>query len=300
MKEKKITSSFLKSSFLILIIVSNIGGLLYYFFKLLPLSLLFLGFLLIFVAVVVLVNREEISKSTKEKKIKKEEERKMNQKRLEEETENNIKNLRFHNMPSELNDAQLKKVMDFYDNTRKYLVKNYRVTDIRFPNLTNKEMYTLVFLNNESIDITMFADGNPVTLCIVNGKDFLNEEVLNNYKKEFVQEPSSHKKPTSNRVKRLRKQRKMSNNSTVVKNGKEYQPPNYDFIAKEWINENMKLLNMMANDDALKSMKKKNALITEDRLPKDKSVWKIIGVKLKADDEIDYFKIEPNGLRIFF
>lgn len=297
------------SLILMFIAITHIGALILFIIACFPISLYLFILLLIPVSFVFYIKKDEIMEDIKEKKEEKEKQR---QKIIDEEkrtTDASIKTIRYANVPKKLTHEQYEKYRKFYNDVKDYINKTYNLSIYKVPFLTLEENFTFIFLNKECVEISVWGKGKIITLYVKdsdNGPVIENEYLLEDYKvsdEEItqIQKNLKTKKHTSNKVKRLRKQRKLANTTDVViKKGKEYQPPNYDFIAKEWIIANMKLLNIMATDDSLKNMKKKNVLIPEDKLPSDKNTWKVIGVKLKADDEIDSFNVEQKGLRIFF
>lgn len=219
-------------------------------------------------------------------------------------TKDILKEITFAAKPDFLTDSQRKKLCDFKSNVFN-LVKDYPISALAFPDLTEEELYTLIFINkstitvigktfnNETIDLYVeFAAGNAL---------LKNESVLNNYKKEkpiYHEIPSTHK--TSSKAKKLRKQRKNAKNKKdgiVIINGKKYQAPNYDFIAKEWINLNMGYLNKLVMDAVSKGEKRIEIMIPENKLP-DRNCWSYIGKRLKTDDEIDKYSVLKDGLKL--
>jgi len=254
---------------------------------------------IVILLILLFVNRKEIAQLLFER-TGKNKEKEMSDKTLE-----LARKLRFENAPKYLSEKQEDKLNLFWYgvNTVVNKIPIYVVNDST--PFTKEELYTLLFLNKESVEI----QGKTVTNAIVTITARWNNdkvEVLN--EKELKKHEPIHctsvvtKKPVSKQVKEQRKLRKLKAEAKakgmIVKNGKLYQTPNYTFLANEWVLNNIGLINKIIVDNDTPSSLVIKGTIFADKLPVDKAVWRYIGKNLVETDNIDNFSIQKNGIQV--
>ena len=181
---------------------------------------------------------------------------------------------------------------------KNFIFNKYYIKDIIFE-LDDTELYKTI-KNKEMLPaICMTFSGHKLSVYLENGM-LLNEEVLEPFarpKEAEKEKPPVKKKRVSTKVKNARMLRKHPDD-VIIKNGKRYQRPNYEFFAKEWLIDNIGELSNIVLLASTGIQKKIVAEVPADILPKDRNVWKYIGQQLKQDDEIDQFEVIPTGLKI--
>ena len=205
----------------------------------------------------------------------------------------------YSNAPVALNQNQKNALMNLRIKIDKALHK-YGVQSWRYvAPLDDTQIYTALFINNAELDISITKFTGEKRSGYVNKTGLLGTNMTPaDIENVIPMTPVKKERKVSKKVIAERKKRKQSvNPDVIIKNGKEYQAPNYSFIAKEWVTNNMGLLNKMVMDS-----EKKNGKITvtinKDRLPIEKECWKLIGKQLKDDDEIDRYIVEEDALKI--
>lgn len=220
-----------------------------------------------------------------------------------------INAIQFANKPYKISENQKKKLLDFQQQARTYICNKYFLANCIFPSMTDEELYTLLFINHHTITVKCYK---PVSEEFVelylkalpnNGFEFLNEKIVSDLVRPEspISKPYTDKKKkrTSNKVKRLRAERKAKKDANIIiKNGKKHQKPNYPFLAKEWTIQNMGYLNKLVMDETKKGNKQIVVIVPTDKLPDDRNVWGYIGGRLKDDDEVDNFVVVADGLKL--
>lgn len=251
-------------------------------------------------------DKEKARKKAAEKERKKQEE-------MIEAYNMEMKKIQFQNKPKFLTEEQKQQLFELVCDASSYLRTHYLVENVKFPTptqLTQEELYTLIFINKDIVpieatinDSTVFDMG--VAIDENNNIVIKNENLLTEYvRPEEPAPPVVKKKKTSSKAKKLKKQRKLAArakaNGTQIRNGKEYQPKNYDFLAKEWIGSNMGYINKLLQDAIQKNpeVKKYEVTIPKDKLPEDHETWKLIGKKLREDDEISRYIVATDNIKL--
>lgn len=260
--------------------------------------------IVIFFLLFVVLCRKGIACLIKESKMLKKE--KENKKELEAlgKTFETARKLRFENAPKHLTDKQMNALTCFLKSLDIEASKNS--VFIERPEFTNEELYTIIFINKESFEVIgTSVSGKTVTLEVRrnNGKaEVLNKDDLYILKPTATIEPVKKSHKQTKKINALRKERKLKAeakaNGLVYKNGKLYQPPNYTFLANEWVSQNIGLINKIIIDNDTPTSLVIKGLILADSLPDDKNTWKHIGQNLIDTDNIDMFAVQKNGLQI--
>lgn len=245
-------------------------------------------------------DREKKAEEAKKKAAEEEMVRKYNEE---------MRRAQFHNKPEFLSEEQSKRLFNTTWNISHYLFSKYFLDSLDFPDFTPEEKYTALFINKDVVPLDVKVKDSHFDLGVViidnDNFEIKNENLLEGFlRPEEPEVKPVVKKKTSSKVKKLRKQRKLEAtakaNGTKIKNGKEYQPKNYDFLAKEWINSNMGYINKLLQDSIQNNphLKKFEVTIPKDKLPEDHETWKLIGKKLKEDDEISRYIVSTDNIKL--
>lgn len=254
---------------------------------------------IIILLILLFVNRKEVAQLLFERKGRNKE-KEMSDRALE-----LARKLRFENAPKYLSEKQEDMLNLFWYgvNTVVNKIPIYVANDST--SFTKEELYTLLFLNKETVEI----QGKTVTNATVtimacwndNKVEVLNENELKKYAPVHCESVIT-KKPVSKRVKEQRKLRKLKaeakEKGMIVKNGKLYQTPNYTFLANEWVLNNIGLINKIIVDNDTPTSLVIKGTIFADKLPTDKAIWRYIGKNLVETDNIDNFSIQKNGIQV--
>lgn len=128
-------------------------------------------------------------------------------------------------------------------------------------------------------------------------------------KKPLPQEPAKGKKKRSRRndrkIKKLRELRKIRKNATgIIINGKEYQRPDLDIAAKQWVLDNKKRIlshNSVTNNRRLEEKMTKKELfffVPDVIFPKDSEFRTVVFRKLQDMNIVEQYKKVSGGYQI--
>lgn len=227
-------------------------------------------------------------------------EKEMSQRALE-----SARKLRFENAPKYLSEEQQDQLNRFWYEVNVAISKIPIFTNNSTP-FTKEELYTLLFINKESVETvgkTVTGEVVKITAHWKNNKaEVLNESELKKHAPVHYTSVSTTQKPVSKQVKKQRKLRKLHAEAKakgmIIKNGKLYQTPNYTFLANEWVLNNIGLINKIIVDNDTPSSLVIKGTIFADKLPADKALWRYIGKNLIETDNIDNFSIQKNGIQV--
>lgn len=303
----------LGASFFVLLALASVFLMLKFFFTNFVVCLKMFAVIAIIAGFCLLICRKPFAaylKEVKENRMKKRKE--TEEKKMREDAarmQESIDSIRYLNMPQRLSEAQRRQLLAFQEKARNYICAKYFLANCLFPDSEEKQ-YALLFLNNQVITVKCYypASEEFVELYLRTDKQlefkFLNEDCLSNLVREQVSDVPAKsniqkKKRTSNKVKKLRAERKAKKSGNIIiKNGKKYQKPNYPFFAKEWTAKNMGYLNKMVMDSSKAGEKQVVFVVPSDKLPEDRNTWSYIGQRLKDDDEIDNYVVVSDGLKL--
>lgn len=265
-----------------------------------------------------------ISLNTKSGKITKKEiygpeveERKKNKEDKERQADNAIYQYTYQNKPITFTERQKFLFDDAFNKASQKLVQmgGYRIT--LADNMTKEELYTLWFESHSDAPLDVYTmDGTKVRVY-TRIQDFeviideSAESALMPYKTEVVSlTPAPEKKKRMSKInaqrkahkaaKKRKKEAKEKHEAEIAKKreARRHQPPNYEFLAKEWVSKNIGYVNKMLKNGTIAGEKFVNARLEYDKLPEDHVTWNLIVKKLKEDGVICRYEIDDKGINI--
>lgn len=260
-------------------------------------------------ALLVFFNKKRILKyvkETKEKRKKQKEEKiRVYENEEKKRMEKVLYDTTYANKPHSLTQEQKNQLLKFGGEVGTFLHDTYTVQSFKYCTIKLTEIYTLLFINGYTIDANVIMqNGDNLTIEIKqeNGHFVIPQEsleLLAPYKtSKLPVKKSPKKKKVSPKVINARKKRRAKKQGNVIiKNGKEFQKGNYDFLAKEWITQNMGYLNKVIIDELSEGVKDVELIIPKRKLP-EKELWETIGKQLKKQDDISEFSVVSEGLKI--
>jgi hypothetical protein len=270
---------------------------------------------IVLAGIFLLIIRKEIPKyKAKEKEEKEKAKRQKEKDNIAEKKRQNdeyVKKHKLYDAPDTLTAKQKEKLKAFLLKFENYVQNNYAVKNFHYlplysyqKQLSDPQLYTLLFFHEDRVVVGVESYSGEKTTIILSADEngdpiILDEDSIASFKiGQCPDNERAYKKKHMRRSKRGPHADKPKEKGSVVKNGKKHQAPNYEFLAKEWVVNNMGYLNKKVADKIAAGEKDIVLIIPEEKLPEDRETWKHIGEKLKADNEIDQYVIVDDGLRI--
>lgn len=248
-----------------------------------------------------------------------EEEKIAAKKRKEEETVNKQINQIFYNnqypdRPFKLNSSQWQQMGSVMDKARSFL-SQYHSRNVYYE-LTDEEMYCLLFIKkvpapfkavmnfkNRIVDIYFRYDSDKKVLICTGGLDvIMASQPPKKYQKPVDLSDKKKKKSTGLIAARKRHKVKIQaqiNNKKVEKK-RQVQPPNYEFLAKEWLALNLGTISKKISDafTAKPGETQISIELNKTELPTEEEVLKLVLKQMKEDKLITRYGDCEDGIAI--